>query len=345
MTEMKAWLDELPSDSPDRELLVAGKMARAPADTKARTWNALVLTLGATSATAASTAEASAGTAAAAKSTESIATTAIAAKTTAAASAAGVSLGAAQAVAVKSVVGAAGLSLGLKSVVVGFLVGGGVLGVAKLADREIHRGRELSQANSVTAAVHTPARRAQRASVKNERQDQSALPTGIEQPIAANPEVPIRAALAPAETSTRDLAVVAPRSEVEELGLAAVTATSHLAQSNTKPNAPRSAASGTNAVLSSTEPRASVLTDQARALAHIQRQLDAGATAEAIRRLELSFASDAHYGLAEERDALYVQALMKARRIAEASALAKRFVQRYPNSPHCEKMRHLLNAE
>lgn len=79
--------------------------------------------------------------------------------------------------------------------------------------------------------------------------------------------------------------------------------------------------------------------------AQIQRLLDAGATAEAIRLLEAGRDSNADSGLAEERDALHIRALIKAQQTAQAAKLAQRFAQRYPNSPQIEAMRRFLKKD
>jgi hypothetical protein len=86
------------------------------------------------------------------------------------------------------------------------------------------------------------------------------------------------------------------------------------------------------------------LSQQARELAELKRLIDSGATSEALRRLA-NFGGDAASALTEERDALYVQALARAERLAEARSFARRFLIRYPHSPYFETMRQLLAEE
>jgi hypothetical protein len=108
------------------------------------------------------------------------------------------------------------------------------------------------------------------------------------------------------------------------------------------------AAAATNHVTAPTvdlELRATSLAEQARELAQIKRLIDAGTIEEAVHRLEASFVRDVHTTLAEERDALYIQALERAQRTAQAKNLAKRFFVRYPSSPHAETMRGLIATE
>jgi hypothetical protein len=83
------------------------------------------------------------------------------------------------------------------------------------------------------------------------------------------------------------------------------------------------------------------LSVQARELARVKRLLDAGATAEALRGLAASFSAGESNALSEERDALYVQALARAGRGAEARARAREFLSRYPRSPYVDRIRRL----
>jgi hypothetical protein len=93
------------------------------------------------------------------------------------------------------------------------------------------------------------------------------------------------------------------------------------------------------------EPQTTSLAEQAYELAQIKQLIDAGASAKALAQLEVSFNKDVHTPLAEERDALYVQALKKSRENARAKLFAIKFIARYPNSPHVEKMRALIAVE
>jgi outer membrane protein assembly factor BamD (BamD/ComL family) len=106
-----------------------------------------------------------------------------------------------------------------------------------------------------------------------------------------------------------------------------------------------SVATSSSDAQTSIAPTTNSLAEQARGLARIQRLLDAGNTSEAIRQLEVSFSSSDYASLAEERDALYVQALFRSQRTSQANLWAKRFIQRYPNSPHVEKIRRLVEGK
>jgi hypothetical protein len=92
----------------------------------------------------------------------------------------------------------------------------------------------------------------------------------------------------------------------------------------------------------SSPPATATLSEQARELAETKRLIDAGSAAEALRRLEANRGANAPFALSEERDALYVQALYRARRRAEARLAARQFVIRYPESPYLETLRQLL---
>jgi hypothetical protein len=87
------------------------------------------------------------------------------------------------------------------------------------------------------------------------------------------------------------------------------------------------------------------LSQQARELAELKRLIDNGATGEALRRLDTNFEVGTGSVLSEERDALYVQALDRAQRRAEARFFAQQFLARYPHSPYFETMRRLLAKE
>jgi hypothetical protein len=88
-------------------------------------------------------------------------------------------------------------------------------------------------------------------------------------------------------------------------------------------------------------PSEASLSAQARELAVVKRLLDAGATADALHRLEANFSAGNASVLSEERDALYVQALTRAGRSVEARQRARRFVALYPRSPYVEIIRRV----
>lgn len=95
----------------------------------------------------------------------------------------------------------------------------------------------------------------------------------------------------------------------------------------------------------SVDEKAASLARQARELAELKRLIDSGATTEALRRLNENFNTRTASVLSEERDALHVQALARARRHDEARALARQFLVHYPRSPYFETMRQLLNEK
>jgi hypothetical protein len=87
------------------------------------------------------------------------------------------------------------------------------------------------------------------------------------------------------------------------------------------------------------------LTEQARALARIKRLMFAGNSTDSLillKRAEPWFANSA---LAEEHEALYVEALSQNHQLSAARARAASFLVRFPNSPHREKMRTLITRE
>jgi len=92
-------------------------------------------------------------------------------------------------------------------------------------------------------------------------------------------------------------------------------------------------------------PATAPLAEQARELAEVKRLLDAGSATAALQRLAATQRAGAAFALAEERDALYVQALDKAHRRTDARLGAQEFLVRYPRSPYLETMRRLLAEE
>jgi hypothetical protein len=87
------------------------------------------------------------------------------------------------------------------------------------------------------------------------------------------------------------------------------------------------------------------LKEQARTLAQIKRLMTATRIGEALKALEQTESTFAHTSLAEEHEALYVNALESTGRNELARAHASRFLIRFPNSPHREKMQKLLAKE
>ncbi|HMA96397.1 MAG TPA: hypothetical protein VKP30_27110 [Polyangiaceae bacterium] len=375
MTELRRWVDELPVESPARELLLAGKEARVPEGSRNRGWQALALTLGAASTTAAVTAPAAGAVAGATQ-------TAVAAKTTAALTFAEAAVGTAQTtVAAKGALGGASFLIGLKSIAVGFGVGLGVLGATEVVQRVVDRTPSNSVAVQTSSnasnrlqkrspgaaarpsptAVSSGAEAVEPQAVPRDHVlPESSLPpplstasieVGKPQPINANtsPELVLSGSTAisnPRVATERQLMPLASRNGDTETNAVVAEA---VAEQQSVPVAPRKDGEPGTATskASSVAERATTpsLAKQARELAQIQRLIDAGDTTEAIRRLEASLDSHADSGLSEERDALHIRALIKAQRTTQAAILAKRFIQRYPNSPHAERMRHFLQPE
>jgi hypothetical protein len=87
------------------------------------------------------------------------------------------------------------------------------------------------------------------------------------------------------------------------------------------------------------------LANQARELAEIKRLLDAGAALEAKNRLQTDVARRRLLSLAEDRDALLVEALVKTQRFVEARREAHYFFDRYPTSSYREKIRRMVETE
>jgi hypothetical protein len=153
------------------------------------------------------------------------------------------------------------------------------------------------------------------------------------QVIAATPSVP------PASTWSTPQAV-SPSIPVIVNEPAPLTTSVPLSQSGQ--NSSRSAAEASVVRLEAPEKS---LSAQAEELAKIKRLLDSGAQSEALARLQVSVTSHSLSGLAEDRDALYIEALLLTHHRAEARSMAEGFFGRYPNSPHRDKIRSLLEPE
>jgi len=279
MTNTKRWLDELPSQSYERELLLVGKSAQPAPGALEANWRALSVALG-TSAISGVVASSAAASSASAK--------------------LGTSLAA-------SKVASTGLAVtAAKSLAIGAALGLAVFGTGAIVE-------------------HSSQNREQRASASQP----SALPTARRSSATPAAAAPAREIAAAPEPSAPD-----PTSSV-------ATPPERLAASSAPPLQPSSAASA-----SPTTPadKAASLSQQARELAELKRLIDSGAPSEALRRLP-NFGGDTVSVLAEERDALYVQALARAQRRVEARIFAQRFIARYPHSPYFESMRQLLSEQ
>lgn len=322
MNELCRWVDELPADSPDRALLFAGRAAQPPSESKERTWHALTAAFGVAAASVAAPAQAGAASATAGS----------------AAGATQVAAGATQVAAAKGALATIVASLAAKGVAVGFAVGIGAIGVAQVATHAIHRATPHNQSTAPSAATTHSVSIAPTAgrAVPGEL----ALPaTDAPEPAAATSErIPV-AARAVASDPGNAHATLAPRADAPERATPPTALPEITTQQGESTPAARSETETTAG------PTTRSLAEQARGLSRIQRLLDAGNTSDAIRQLEVSFSSSDYASLTEERDALYVQALFRSQRTSQANLWAKRFVQRYPNSPHVEKIRRLVDGK
>jgi len=212
-----------------------------------------------------------------------------------------------------------------KSLAIGVVAGLSVMGAGTLVERSNH-GHGGPQA----AAKPTLAATGQRPSV-----------APIAAPIAAHPDqLPAPSAPLPSASSA---AFVAPPARSVESPPLLNQPGGPSPSSITSPSVETDETDETDKT-DKTDKTAS-LSQQARELAQLKRLIDSGASSEALRRLDQNFSADATSALSEERDALYVQALDRAQRRAEARAFAQRFLARYPHSPYVETMRRLLAEE
>jgi hypothetical protein len=278
----KRWLDELPSDSIERELLVAGKSVRPVDGALDAGWQAFCAT-------------------------SSAAPTAVlggsAARTA--------SVKAASGVAAKMGMGALSSAATIKSFAIGLALGVGVSGTSLVVQRVSRK-----DASSVAATQRAPA------------PTQSPAPA-LRQPSRAYSE-PRAGSVAPsarpkgAEPAARNEPRPANRATLGELEASPL---------------PSAATTATITTMKTS------LSAQAGELALVKRLLDAGATAEALRRLKANFGTATPSALAEEREALFIQALAQAQQRAEARTRARQFVELYPRSPYIEVMRRRLAEE
>lgn len=327
MTDERRWLDELPLDAPERDLLAAGKSAKPPEGSADIGWQAMTVALGAAAVTTTVTTQAIATTAAAAKAGSIVSATSGAAATSAT-------------VAAKLAVGGVGMSLATKAIAIGFAVGMGAVTVGTIYehgqrhDAQHHDAQHRDAQPKAVASVESPAR----APSRRPMEPSAIAPTASTQPDVTAPNAALsETAVSSTVTPAVDQLSVVPATALKELPAIPSQATAHRAATVASGNA--------SAPATQIEPKPVSLADQARELAQVKRLVDAGATGEALRRLEASRASDLHTALSEERDALYIQALDKAQHRAQAELFAKRFLARYPNSPHAEKMRTLIASE
>jgi hypothetical protein len=221
-------------------------------------------------------------------------------------------LGAGAAGAAGSKVAGVGLLITVgKSLALGVVVGLAAMGAGSWAKRSLTADAPAKSASQTARSLPAP----------RTATEPRAIPSAAAERTAALPVAPAHGAL-PAAASARERSAVSPT-----LG---------------QPSA-RALSAGRQA--SSANDQTASLSQQARELAEFKRLIDNGAPSEALRRLEQSFNTDAASSLAEERDALYVQALARAQRLGEARAFARRFLARYPQSPYFEVMRQLLSEQ
>jgi outer membrane protein assembly factor BamD (BamD/ComL family) len=87
---------------------------------------------------------------------------------------------------------------------------------------------------------------------------------------------------------------------------------------------------------------ADTLREESQLLMRVRQALSAS---EGLRALELVAEHRRAFGagtLTQERDVMEVQALVQLGRVKDAKAHAKAFLQRYPGSPHTEKVRAIV---
>lgn len=310
-----SWRQSLPSDAPEREFLLAAEGDRPPAAAVDRGWTALCAAAGIASVTTV----AAPGFAASAAPTASAA----AAKTAATATAATVG---------KAALGVVGTSVAAKAVVVGFVVGMGALSMS-YAVRQV-------RTSSLAPSAAMPAASTQRAA----RTGVALQPGQVASPTAVSPAAASSTTLLPDALSSlpnhQVAAEITPQSGPKRA----------LESSSASGGASRRDARGLDSTVAQSpgndvRDHNDSLAVQAEQLAQLKRLLDSGSTHEAAAQLQTLAARGELSALAEDRDALLIQALVKTGRSAEATGLAERFFKRYPTSPHRQGLRKLLGFE
>jgi len=87
------------------------------------------------------------------------------------------------------------------------------------------------------------------------------------------------------------------------------------------------------------------LTEQAREIAKIKRLLLTHRAAEALGLLRRNMPLLSGSALAEDYEALYIEALEQSGDLLSARARAARFIARFPNSPHGGRIEKILSGE
>lgn len=265
MNPSERWVECLPSDAPERQLLLVAARDQPDPAVIERGWHDLSLSLAMAPSTIADVASP-------------------------------------QASAVQAT-GAVAVPLAAKITAIGLLSGIALLGVVAALPRH------AAKPNSGTLVPSAPA---------------LALPTASAHPTSVN--------VGHAEsTPTRS---VPPAARVLAVGKG-------VAQSQ-KGVSPRRAALPVDAEMGTKQES---LAAQAHEVAAIKRLLDTGASADAAIKLQSAIESGRLTALAEDRDALYVEALVKAQRGAEARRVAKQFLTRYPASPWRTRIQELAGSE
>lgn len=308
MTRTNRWLDVLPVDSAERQLLLAGRADTPPPGSVDLDWQALSAALGA------------------AVATTTITTSAVATSGTVQAGAAS-AIGAAT---TKATVAGIGLSLAAKSVTIGFVLGMGMIG-AGTAVSEIHQRGRQSSAN--TTLVQPSLRPAAPATPRARHAAPEASTVTLPEQTLPPREIPTSSAAVPSSSVKRFVSEPTERATIPASEREALGSRSQSGAATPTEVPPPVASSGPS------------LAAQAQDLAQVKRLIDGGNATEAIRRLQVSSVEGMHPALTEERDALYVQALDKAQMRAQTVLFAKRFLARYPNSPHSARMRSLIAAK
>lgn len=314
------WLDSLPADAEERRLLHAGLAERPAHGAVDRGWNTFCTSVGVAAAAGATLVTSAAPVAAASGATlmasagPSPVAAAVSSSTAAnvTAAAAGASQGglAAAAAAAAAATGNAGVGLAVlplatKATIIGFSIGLGMLGSAHVVERI---GRPPAPQTMAPPPHRPPSATAELRRVPPKAQEQ----TEIQQ---------------------------VPLTELESTADAP-----HRPVSNTAHPAPDVGRYPSHTI-DEVPARERPLSAQAEELARIKRLLDSGATNEALAELRASVAAQALSLLAEDRDALYIDALKRSSNLAEAKRMAQSFCARYPHSPHRERFQGLLESE
>src|SRR5512133_21171 len=368
MKHSERWLDALPRDAPERELIAAAERDFPPPGSVDRGWNALCAAVTITSASVAVSSSASASTMAAAA-TAGPSAPVLAGKGVALASAA----------TSKTLVGLFGLPVAVKAIAVGFAVGVGALGTGEVVQSIRHSeppstsqkakvvsrspgwrsvseltvanrhgadtGRErdgepLNHAEPVGEAAPAilSVRDSATASGKLARIDESARggePERIDEPARGGEPEGVDNALRAGASERVSAGAPASRHHLPN-----VTALGAVRLPEQQASDPSFEQPVTRSIAAEAP-----LSRQATELARIKGLLDSGASREALLRLRACMEARSLSAIAEDRDALYVEALKRTNHHAEAARAVSDFLAQYPNSPQRDRLRALVAAE